>query len=200
MRVRPGARVRLRSLNATRLRQSLPHEHAARPLSSLERLEGVTIATVSTAWEAQPWVESFVELYRSQREPMVRLAFLLTGGDAAAEEIVHDAFIALHRRWDRVDNPKAYLRVAVVNGCRSRQRRQLLLQRVQPQATFAFDAPDELTDAIRRLPERQRAAVVLRYYEDLPEDQIADLLGCRVPAVKSLLHRALITLREVIER
>ena len=155
---------------------------------------------MSTSWEAQPWVESFVELYRSEREPMVRLAFLLTGGGSAAEEVVHDAFLALHRRWDRVDNPKAYLRVTVVNGCRSRQRRELLLQKVQPRATNAFDAPDELTDAIRRLPERQRAAVVLRYYEDLAEDQIADLLGCRVPAVKSLLHRALTTLRGVIER
>lgn len=145
-------------------------------------------------------MESFVELYRSERERMVRLAFLLTGGDSAAEEVVHDAFLALHRRWDRVDNPKAYLRVTVVNGCRSRQRRELLLQKVQPRATTAFDAPDELTDAIRRLPERQRAAVVLRYYEDLAEDQIADLLGCRIPAVKSLLHRALTTLRGVIER
>lgn len=160
----------------------------------------MTIAAVSTSFEAQPWVESFVELYRSQREPMVRLAFLLTCGDSAAEEVVHDAFIALHRRWDRVDNPKAYLRVTVVNSCRSRQRRQLLLKKVQPRPTFAFDEPDELTDAIRQLPERQRAAIVLRYYEDLPEDQIAELLGCRIPAVKSLLHRALTTLREVIEQ
>lgn len=150
--------------------------------------------------DALPWAESFVSLYRSQREPMVRLAFLLTGGDSAAEELVHDAFIALHRHWDRVDNPTAYLRTSVVNACHSKQRRQVLMQRVQPRATFALDAPDELSDAIRRLPERQRAAIVLRYYEDLPEEEIGELLGCRIPAVKSLLHRALMTLREVVER
>lgn len=54
--------------------------------------------------------------------------------------------------------------------------------------------------ALRRLPYRQRAAVVLRYYADLPEAEIAEALGCRVPAVKSLLHRALKDLRNVVER
>ena len=64
----------------------------------------------------------------------------------------------------------------------------------------AEDAPDELRDAIAALPGRQRAAIVLRYYEDLAEVDIADLLGCSVPAVKSLLHRAVQDLRKVIER
>ena len=149
----------------------------------------------------EPWAASFVELYRAERTRMVRLAFLLTGGDASAEELVHDAFLAVHRRWDRVDNPSAYLRKAVVNACTSHHRRRLRSLRAPRRGTTEWvDAPDEMADAIARLPDRQRAAVVLRYYADLPEADIATALGCGVPAVKSLLHRALATLREVIER
>jgi RNA polymerase sigma-70 factor (sigma-E family) len=147
------------------------------------------------------WAPSFVDLYRAEHQPMVRLAFLLTGGDPAAEELVHDAFLSVHRRWDRIDNPGAYLRVAVVNACRSHQRRRAVRERLLPRrASFVVDAPDELSDAIGKLPERQRAAVVLRYFADLPEAEIAMLLDCGVSAVKSLLHRALGSLREVIER
>jgi RNA polymerase sigma-70 factor (sigma-E family) len=147
----------------------------------------------------EPWAESFVELYRRERQPMVRLAYLLTGGDPAAEELVHDAFLRVHARWSSIDAPGAYLRTAVVNACQSHLRRRSR----RPTLTVApdvHDAPDELTDALKALPERQRAAVVLRYYADLPEAEIAALLGCGVSAVKSLLHRAMGTLREVIER
>jgi RNA polymerase sigma-70 factor (sigma-E family) len=161
----------------------------------------VTIGLVPDAVASEPWAESFVDLYRAERVAMVRLAFLLTGGDAAAEELVHDAFLSLHRRWDRVENPGGYLRTTVVNACRSHQRRHAIGDRVLPRSVpDVIDAPDELADAIGRLPERQRAAVVLRYYADLPEAEIAATLGCGIPAVKSLLHRALGTLREVIER
>lgn len=150
---------------------------------------------------ADLWAESFVDLYGAQRVPMVRLAFLLTGGDAVAEELVHDAFLAVHRRWHRVDNPAAYLRIAVVNACNSHHRRRARAADRAPRAAgVTMDAPDEMADAIARLPERQRTAVVLRYYADLPEAEIASALGCGIPAVKSLLHRALQTLREVIER
>jgi RNA polymerase sigma-70 factor (sigma-E family) len=148
----------------------------------------------------EPWAESFVELYRAQRPAMVRLAFLLTGGDSSAEELVHDSFIAVHRRWDEIDNPAAYLRTAVVNACRSHHRRRTLAGRESRRSVPVVDAPDELADAIGRLPERQRTAIVLRYYADLPEAEIATALGCGIPAVKSLLHRALQALREVIDR
>jgi RNA polymerase sigma-70 factor (sigma-E family) len=154
-----------------------------------------------TTHEEPLWAPSFLDLYRAEHQPMVRLAFLLTGGDAAAEELVHDAFLSVHRRWDQISNPGGYLRMAVVNACRSHQRRRAVRERLRPAAaTVVVDAPDELSDAIARLPERQRAAVVLRYFTDLPEAEIAVLMGCGVGAVKSLLHRALGTLREVIER
>jgi RNA polymerase sigma-70 factor (sigma-E family) len=149
----------------------------------------------------EPWTTSFIELYRAERPRMVRLAFLLTGGDPSAEELVHDAFLAVHRRWARIDNPVAYLRTSVVNACTSHHRRRAVAMRMTPPSAPAWtDAPDEMADAIGRLPERQRVAIVLRYYADLPEADIARAMGCRVPAVKSLLHRALATLREVIER
>ena len=150
---------------------------------------------------ADIWPTRFVDLYRSSYAPMVRLAHLLTAADPAAEELVQDAFLRVQSRWDRVDNPLAYLRAAVVNACRNHQRRGVLERRHRAVVVGpAEDAPDELRDAITALPGRQRAAIVLRYYEDLAEVDIADLLGCSVPAVKSLLHRAVQDLRKVIER
>ncbi|HEX4981247.1 MAG TPA: sigma-70 family RNA polymerase sigma factor [Ilumatobacteraceae bacterium] len=150
---------------------------------------------------ADVWPTRFVDLYRGSYAPMVRLAHLLTAADPAAEELVQDAFLRVQSRWDRIDNPLAYLRAAVVNACRNHQRRRVLERRHRAVVVGpAEDAPDELRDAITALPTRQRAAIVLRYYEDLAEVDIADLLGCSVPAVKSLLHRAVQDLRKVIER
>lgn len=161
-------------------------------------------------WSSPPGVvrdeaavqESFDDFYRRSLQPMVRLAFLLTGGSAAAEELVQEAFIRMHRRWASIDYPGAYLRRAVINGASSHRRRTALEARVGVEHRLEALQPggDELRDAIAKLPYRQRAAVVLRYYVDLPEAEIAEALGCRVPAVKSLLHRALKDLREVVER
>jgi RNA polymerase sigma factor (sigma-70 family) len=131
---------------------------------------------------------------------MVRLARLLTAADAASEEIVQDAFLRVRAKWATIVTPPAYLRAAVVNGCRNHQRRRLLERRHSASEQVVADAPDELRAALAALPARQRAAIVLRYYEDLPEAEIADLLGCSVTAVKSLLHRAVNDLRKVIER
>lgn len=147
------------------------------------------------------WPDDLVELYRARYAPMVRLAHLLTAGDAAAEELVQEAFLRVRGRWDRVDHPAAYLRAAVVNACRNHRRRRVVEhRRASVAAAGGFDPPDELRDAIAALSTRRRAALVLRYYEDLPEAEIAALLGCSVPAVKSLLHRAMQDLRKVVER
>jgi hypothetical protein len=85
----------------------------------------------------------------------------------AAEEIVQDAFATLYRRWDRVESPSAYLRLEVVDRSRDALRRRRLARRVTFRSTEVRDHPDEVADAIARLPERQRTAVVLRFYEDL---------------------------------
>jgi RNA polymerase sigma-70 factor (sigma-E family) len=151
-----------------------------------------------------PWSEGFDDLYRERRQPMVRLAFLILGGDSAAEEVVQDAFLRVQPRLHDLDDPAAYLRRTVVNAClshgRRRGRERVALRRSAPIDTVVTGEADELRDALRGLPLRQRTVVVLRYYGDLPEATIAATLGTTVPAVKSLLHRALQDLREVIDR
>lgn len=145
---------------------------------------------------------SFADLYRARYGPMVRLAHLLTGSNSVAEELVQDAFLRVHGRWDRIDTPGAYLRTAVVNSCRSHHRRRMLerTRRPQPPVEAAPPAHDELWDALARLPYRQRAVLVLKFYEDMAELDIAAALGCRPGTVKSLTSRALDELRKVIER
>ena len=145
--------------------------------------------------------DGFVALYRERYDPMVRLAYLMVGDRAVAEELVQDAFVAVHRNWARATQPSAYLRTAVVNSCNSWGRRQTLerLRRPAPPDPDVLVA-DELWDVLETLPSRQRAAIVLRFYEDLPDDQIATLLGCRVPTVRTAIFRGLAKLRKEIEQ
>lgn len=150
-----------------------------------------------------PWPESFDDLYRDHFAPLVRLAALLTGSASVAEEVVQDAFVRCRGAIDTVDRPAAYLRVAVVNGCRSfHRRRALALGRVPRMgALVASTEPElhELADVLAALPARQRSVLVLRYYADLSESEIAEALGCRPGTVKSLAHRGLARMRELIE-
>ena len=144
--------------------------------------------------------EEFASVYEQLWQPMVRLAALTTGSMAIAEEIAQDAFCDLYRRWSRVDTPAAWVRVAVINQCRSWVRRRQLERRFAREAPLVVDDPDGLAvrDALRVLTPRQRLAVVLRYYEGLSEKQIADALKCRPGTVKSLLARSNTTLKEVL--
>jgi RNA polymerase sigma-70 factor (sigma-E family) len=143
---------------------------------------------------------TFDDLFAERYQPMVRLATLLVGSEAVAEELVQDAFVRVHHKWTSVEHPTAYLRTAVVNACRN-NRRRARLERMHARTALATVAPPQepLVDALATLNERQRVAVVLRYYEDLSEADIAVALGCRPGTVKSLLHRGLSQLREVIE-
>ena len=143
---------------------------------------------------------SFEALYAAESTAMSRLAYLLVGSREQAQELVHDAFARLYERWDRVANPGAYLRTCVVNGCKDslRRRRYAERERQDPRPDAQLDA-DHLVDALATLPHKERAAIVLRYYEDRSEADIADLLDVRPGTVKSLLHRGLAHLREVIE-
>lgn len=146
------------------------------------------------------WADSLQSLYRERYEPMVRLAYLLTGDQAVAEELVQDAFINVHRSWSRATNPPAYLRAAVVNATRSWGRRRTLERLRAPRPAESYlQVADEMWDTLQVLPLRQRAAVVLRFYEDLPDDRIAELLGCRPATVRTAIHRALARLRKEIQ-
>lgn len=160
------------------------------------------VTTESPGLERAPTREiDFADLYRERYEPMVRLAFLLTGSNAVAEELVQDAFVKVHRNWDRAYAPAAYLRTAVMNACRSHHRRRFLERdrRPDPAPEAAEPQVDELWDAVATLRPRQRAALVLKFYEDLSEAEIAEALGCRPGTVKSLVSRGLEELRKVVE-
>ncbi len=150
----------------------------------------------------KPLAVTFESLYASEYRPLVRVAFVMLGGSNRAEEVVQDAFGRVYERWSSLDNPGGYLRTCVVNGCRDVLRRQRLAvwKRPDPSPVFVELGFDHLADALTRLSPRQRAAVVLRYYADLPEAEIAEALGVRPGTVKSLLHRGLAQLREEIER
>lgn len=148
----------------------------------------------------------FAGFYRVAYPGMVRLAWLLTHDEGLAEDVVQDAFTHLHDRFATLDRPEAYLRVAVVNGCRADHRRagrhERRLRLVEPRPGDAHaDAPaDPMVDALGRLPVRQRAALVLRYWADLPEADIAEALGVRPATVRSLVARGLEALRKELPR
>ena len=148
-----------------------------------------------------PWADGFVGLYRERYAPMVRLAYLLTADRSVAEELVQDAFVAVHRSWARVDEPAAYLRTVVVNGCRSWARhRRLEWERGPAPRQAPTLVADEMWDALGRLPDRQRVAIVLRFYGDLPDPDIAAVLGCRPATVRTAIHRGLAALRKEVVR
>jgi RNA polymerase sigma factor (sigma-70 family) len=146
---------------------------------------------------------TFEDLFRSRYEPMVRVAFLLVGSRAEAEDVVQDAFARIELRWARLDNAEGYLHRCVVNRSYDVLRRRRLEQRLRllhrDDRTTELEA-DELGDALASLAPKRRAAVVLRYYAGLPEREIAEVLRVRPGTVKSMLHRALAQLREVIDR
>ncbi|HEY3670790.1 MAG TPA: sigma-70 family RNA polymerase sigma factor [Acidimicrobiia bacterium] len=143
---------------------------------------------------------TFEGFYEAQLDWARRLTFVLTGDDLFVDDLVQDAFVRLRPRFDQLDNPRAYLRVTLVNGVRRHRRRER--RREQAHASLAHPSPeedgalDDLVDRIDRLPYRQRAVLVLRYFENLSEAEIAESLGCRPGTVKSLASRALARLRE----
>ncbi len=140
-------------------------------------------------------------LYRSDYRGLVRLAVLVGAAPSVAEELVQDAFVAAHRTWDRVREPLPYLRRAVVNRCHSWGRRQTLERDRRPRPPDdARLGADELWDALATLPERQREAIVCRFYLDLPDAAIADILDCRVATVRTAIHRGLAKLRQEVPR
>ena len=143
---------------------------------------------------------SFDDFFRDQYPTTVRLAHLLTGLNAVAEELAQDAFAQVYPRFDAVREPRSYLRTTTVNVCRNWHRRHTReldrFRRHGTTATDATDVVDELIDEIAGLPYRQRAVLVMRYWLDLSEADIAGTLDCRPGTVKSLHSRALAAIRK----
>lgn len=137
-------------------------------------------------------------LYALHYARLLRFAYLLSGG-RGAEDLVQEAFLRALRRWRREAAPETFwpwvqktlLRLHL-NALRRARRELVSLQRLggwREPAEGTEPAP-EVIDALRGLPPRQRAAVVLRYFEDLPEAEVAARLGCRLGTAKALLHQA----------
>ena len=144
-------------------------------------------------------VDDFVRLYRVEYPGAVRLAFALTADAQAAEDIVQEAFLRTHDRIAMLESPGGYLRVTVVNLCHDEHRRRGREQRFRTlmpvRNNVALDAR-ELLDVLARLPYRQQAVLILRYWSDWSEAEIAQALGCRPGAVKSLASRGLARLKK----
>lgn len=134
----------------------------------------------------------FSVFYREHWHAAVRLAASLTGSVAAGEDVAQDVFHRMCAAWDQVDEPAAYLRVAVVNRCRSYHRRQRTERLRMPLLLRRDGAAEalEIDDVVRSLPLRQRTVLLLRYWHDLSEAEIARRLGCAPGTVKSLASRA----------
>ena len=161
----------------------------------------MTDAAVPFAHDTVAVREPFEAFYQREFRTMVRLATALVDERGAAEEVVQEAFAAVYLRYRVVDNPTAYLRVCVLNGARKVLRRRLLLRRQPALAEEHGDLGfNHVVDAVRRLPARQRNAVVLRYELQLSDHEIAETLGVPVGTVKSTLHRALARLRTEVTR
>jgi RNA polymerase sigma factor (sigma-70 family) len=142
----------------------------------------------------------FDAVYTANFASLVRLAAVTTGSVAAAEDIVQDVFVGCYRHFDELTHPAAWLRRAVVSRCtswvrRARRERQYLAELAEEIVAPLGPEATAVRAALAGLGHRQRAAVFLRYYLDLPEAEIAEALGCRPGTVKSLLHRALVALR-----
>jgi len=164
-------------------------------------------------WDAD---DAVTELYAEHYASLVRLAALLVRHSGEAEEIVQDAFVAMHGRWRRLREPHralGYLRRTVVNRARSSQRRHNVADRhagsgaaerpdVEPSAeqqALSAETHAVVMAALDRLPARQREVLVLRYYGDLSEKDIADALGISPGAVKSHASRGVTALRTTLE-
>ncbi|MEX0865593.1 MAG: sigma-70 family RNA polymerase sigma factor [Acidimicrobiia bacterium] len=140
-------------------------------------------------------------LFRSDYVRLVRLASLLTRSQSTSEEVVQDAFIRLHRRWDNVDDPAAYVTQVVVNEARARLRRQAIERRHSPDPPEPVLPPevDETFQLLSELSPRRQVALVLRYYEDMAIEDMAEVMDCRPATVKSLIQRGLTSLRRKLD-
>ncbi len=156
--------------------------------------------------------EGLGDLYRRSAPGALRLAYLLTGDRDLAEDLMQDAFVRVAGRLVHLRQPAAfdaYLRRTVVNLSKNHFRRRAIerayLAKEQPTDEIAGHDRSvverrAMLGALHHLPHRQRAAIVLRFYEDLPEDAVAEILRCRPATVRSLVFRGVKALRSEIER
>jgi RNA polymerase sigma-70 factor (sigma-E family) len=154
-------------------------------------------------------------LYGAHAVSMIRIALIMLGDRAAAEDVVQDAFFGLYRRWSKLDDPAnalTYVRSAVLNGCRDTLRRQARRDRRDRAAAWSWQdvgSPEALAligedhrrilVAVRRLPGRQREALVCRFYLEMSEEETARAMGISKGTVKSATSRAVAALGRMLK-
>ena len=184
----------------------------------LDRTAAASLPIPRKGCEGSDWVDSarvspaaaVSALYTSHALGLIRLAHIMLGNRQAAEDVVQDAFLGLYRRWPHLhEQAKAlgYVRSSVLNGCRSELRRRPTAELdgshgpPVPSAESAVLTAAEREDivrALRCLPDRQREVLLLRFYLDLPDDQIAAAMRIRQSTVRSAAHRGLARLRRAL--
>lgn len=151
----------------------------------------------------------FATFYQSTYAPAVRLGYVLTGRRDVAEEIVQEAFVTAHRRWDRIsgyDSPAAWLRRVVVNRCTSVVRRRVtearLVTRLGRERGVSFQEAEidyNVWAAVRALPRRQAEVIALMFVEDRSVAEVAEILGCGESTVATHLRRGRLALAGALE-
>jgi RNA polymerase sigma-70 factor (sigma-E family) len=188
-----------------------PDEASGRPTRVIETIAvaDVAVGSIPAEWDADRAVTA---LYGTHYRALVRLAALLVRDVSTAEEVVQDSFIAMHAAWLRLrdtDKALSYLRQSVVNRSRSVLRHRVVMDKNAPKPPPDVPSAEQgamselertaVVSALRRLPQRQREALVLRFYADLSEAQIASTMGISRGAVKSHTARGMSSLRAVLE-
>lgn len=164
------------------------------------------------ARQAEQTRQQVAALYQAHALGLVKLAVLMVGDQRAAEDVVQDAFLGLYCRWSALqDREKAlgYVRASVLNGCRTIHRGKYRRSRIRLEdpghaesaeaIAMLGEAHREVLAALRRLPGRQREAVVLRYYLDMTEDQAAQAMGVSRGTVKSATSRGIAALARMLK-
>lgn len=197
-------------------RSAVPHvvphvmQHGILETTSTTAATGVMGADVPRFTDTKAEQDGFAAVFHEHHAAAVRLAYLLVSDADQAQDVVADAFVKVYRQWrkDRVRDVGAYIRRAVANEANSRLRRRYLerfwaqhrsgdargVRRVDDHTADS----DEVWSGLQRLPEKQRIAIVLRYFEDLPEAETAEVLGVSVGTVKSQVSRGLSRLEELL--
>lgn len=163
---------------------------------------GVDVEPGPVALSTSEQQASFESFYEAEIDRQVRRAVLLLGSNDVANDVVHDAFIEIFRRWETLDDPGPYLHRAVLNRCRGVHRKRSIARRyaqrvaTRPDVSIVHDGP--LDDALESLPFNQRAAIVLRFYYDLTTEQIADELACAPGSVGPWIDRGLKKMRKAL--
>jgi RNA polymerase sigma factor (sigma-70 family) len=168
--------------------------NATFPLSST----AVAADSIDVTTDAQ----SFEQFYAATYPKMLRLAAALLPSKPVAEDVVHDAYAKVFRKYPSIDEPGSYVRRSIVNESTGFFRKRAVAAAKEPLIRASTDSEfvdhDVMLRVLDMLPTRQRAAIVLRYYEQCTEAEIASILRCRPGTVKSLLSRGIAALREVV--